>query len=359
MKILERVQTYITVDVEAALIRGKQYIIEIGAVKWLPDGSTETFTQLIQPYKFKKLNAHIQQLTGITTEQLLDAPSFKEAFYKFKRWCKTDYLLLTFGEFDRKVLEEELTRNYMKKDCLYPMVDFQQKYMIANAMKEQPSLGGLMTQLGLTNETQHRALADAWSLLKIFQQVNGDVLLQQQQTKHFVLLLTNFRMLDTTYELVISTTECSVEQGHVQIHQMETFREELPFTVSQQVRTFAEGEPETVEVIKITPSSNAKTFLQDISASIHGRILISRSPLRSISKILKLHQVTLPKTEVMTLVNLLKKEDDVAKFNISEETTHAYEAKIMRLLNKFERPIIEEFHKRDLLGERTNALSRI
>ncbi|ATP39719.1 DNA polymerase III subunit epsilon [Solibacillus sp. R5-41] len=346
-----RVQTYITLDVEAALIRGKQYIIEIGAVKWLPDGSTETFTQLIQPYKFKKLNAHIQQLTGITTEQLVDAPSFKEAFYRFKRWCKNDYLILTFGEFDRKVLEEELTRNYMNKECLYPMVDFQQKYMIANAIKEQPSLAGLMAQLGLTNETQHRALADAWSLLRIFQQVNGEVLIQQQQTKNFLLLLTNFRMLEETYELVISTTDCSIEHGHIQTHRMETYREELPFTVSHQVRTNADGEKETVEVIKISPSNNAKTFLQDISESVHGRILISRSPLRSISKILKLHQVTLPKTEVMTLVNLLKNENYVAKFNLIDETTHAYESKIVRLLNKFEQPIIEEFHKRALLEE--------
>ena len=142
---------------------------------------------------------------------------------------------------------------------------------------------------------QHRALADAWSLLQIFQQVNGEVLIQQQQTKDFVLLLTNFRMLETTYELVISTTDCSIEHGHIQTHHMQTFREELPFKISQQVRTYAEGETETVEVIKITPSANARTFLQDISESVHGRILISRSPLRSISKILKLHQVTLPK----------------------------------------------------------------
>ncbi|MEG0385927.1 MAG: 3'-5' exonuclease [Solibacillus sp.] len=351
MKILGRVQTYITVDVEAALIRGKQYIIEIGAVKWLPDGSTETFTQLIQPYKFKKLNAHIQQLTGIKTEQLVDAPSFKEAFYKFKRWCKNDYLLLTFGEFDRKVLEEELIRNYMNSDCLYPMVDFQQKYMIANALKEQPSLGGLMAQLGLKNDTQHRALADAWSLLRIFQQVNGEMLIQQQQTNDFMLLLTNFRMLEETYELVISTTECSIEDGRIEMHRMKTFREELPFKVSEQTRTNADGETEMVEVIKITPSAIAKTFLQDISESVHGRILISRSPLRSVSKILKLHQVTLPKTEVMTLVNLLKNEDYVANFNLMDETTHAYEARVMRLLNKFEQPIIEEFHKRALLDK--------
>lgn len=308
MKNLGRTKTYISIDIEAALIRGKQYIIEIGAVKWLPDGTTETFTQLIQPYKFKRLNVHIQKLTGITTEQLLDAPSFKEAFYKFKRWCKQDYIFLTFGEFDRKVLEEELSRNYIKNDCLYPMIDFQQKYMIAKGIKEQPSLGGLMAELGLENETQHRALADAASLLSIFMEVDGEKLIEQQQTDDFLLVLTNLRMLETTYELVISTTYCKVEDEQVHIQSMQTFRDELPFTVYTVEQQNEDGEVTTIERISIKPNEQAKQLLQQISQDAMGKILISRTPLRSMSKILKLHNVALPKTEVMTLTNLLKKK---------------------------------------------------
>jgi DNA polymerase III subunit epsilon len=353
VKILETSKTYISVDVEAALIRGKQYIIEIGAVKLLPDGTTETFTQLIQPYKFKKLNAHIQQLTGITTEQLLGAPSFKEAFNKFKQWCKQDYVFLTFGEFDRKVLEEELTRNYLNKDCLYPIVDFQQKYMIANAIKEQPSLGGLMQQLGLEVETQHRALADAFSLLRIFQTINGEELIRQQQTNEFILLLTNFKMLESTYELVVSKTVCTIQQNHIHIENMETLREELPFTIQCDEKMTADGELKIVEHIKIASSEHAKLFLQQIAQDVTGKILISRSALRSISKILKLHQITLPKTEVMTLTNLLKKEEIIAKFNLIDESTHAYEAKILHLVRKFEAIFVDEFHKRALLQETT------
>lgn len=353
MKILRTSKTYISVDVEAALIRGKQYIIEIGAVKLLPDGTTETYTQLIQPYKFKKLNNHIQQLTGITTDQLLDAPSFKEAFYKFKRWCKRDYVLLTFGEFDRKVLEEELTRNYINKDCLYPIVDFQQKYMIANAIKEQPSLGGLMQQLGLEVETQHRALADAFSLLRIFQTIDGEQLIRNQQTNEFILLLTNFKMLESTYELVISKTICTIEHDQVHIEDMQTLREELPFTIQSVEKMTADGELKMVEHINVESSERAKQFLQQIVIDATGKILISRSPLRSISKILKLHHVTLPKTEVMTLTNLLKKEDIIMDFNLVDETTHAYEAKILRLIRKYQSIFVEEFYKRALLQNTT------
>ena len=353
MKILGRTKTYISVDIEAALIRGKQYIIEIGAVKWLPDGTTETFTQLIQPYKFKKLNAHIQQLTGITTEQLIDAPSFKEAFYKFKRWCKQDYVFLTFGEFDRKVLEEELTRNYINKDCLYPIIDFQQKYMIAQGIKEQPSLGGLMEQLGLEIETQHRALADAVSLLAIFKEVNGDAIIQQQQTNEFTLFLTNFRMLETTFDLVMSVTNCSVINGQVQVHAMNTFREELPYTVQSIERTQEDGEVQVSEKITIKSSPDAKQFLQQLAEDVPGKILISRSALRSVSKILKLHHVTLPKTEVMTLTNIIESEEIVSKFNLMDESTHSFEAKLMRLIRKFEQAFVDEFYKRALIEKQS------
>ena len=80
-----------------------------------------------------------------------------------------------------------------------------------------------------------------------------------------------------------------------------------------------------------------------------GKILISRTALRSMSKILKLHQVTLPKTEVMTLVNLLKKEEIIARFNLDNETTNSYEARVLRLLNKYESMFIAEFYKRALI----------
>lgn len=346
---MERKETYICVDVEAALIRGRQYIIEIGAVKWLPDGSKETFTQLIQPYKFKKLNYHIQKLTGITTEELLQAPSFKEAFYKFKRWCKGDYVFLTFGEFDRKVFEEELVRNYVNREFLYPLIDFQQKYMIEYALKEQPSLGGLMAQLGLELDTQHRALADAESLLRIFQTVDGEALIEKQKTNEFLLLLTNFKQLETTFDLMISYTTCRIENGHIVIDEMKTLRELLPFEIREEERVTNEGETQIAQVTTIKPSDHAQQFLKQIIERVPGRILITRTGLRSISRILRLHHSAIPKTEVMTLMNILNSEGTVGKFNIGDETIQSYEAKISRLLGEYEASIIEEFHKRALL----------
>lgn len=349
---MKRQTTYISVDIEAALIRGRQYIIEIGAVKLNPDGTTDNFTQLVQPYKFKKLNHHIQKLTGITTEDLLTAPSFKEAFYKFKRWCKDDYTFLTFGEFDRKVLEEEMVRNYLKREFLYPIIDFQQKYMIAQKLKEQPSLGGLMAQLELELDTQHRALADAESLLRIFQKVDGEQMIAAQRTNEFLLLLTNFKQLETTFDLMISATYCRVVGETIVIDDMQTIREQLLFDVKDVERTNEEGETVTTQVTTVHPSKVAKAFLQDIIVQSEGRVVLTRSALRSITRILRLHNVTMPKVEAMTLMHILNQNEYlVAKFTLGEESVHSYEAKIMRLIHKFSESIISEFDKRDLLQQ--------
>ncbi|MEO4052856.1 3'-5' exonuclease [Solibacillus sp. CAU 1738] len=348
---MERKKTYICVDVEAALIRGRQHIIEVGAVKWLPDGTKETFTQLIKPYKFKKLNAHIQKLTGITTEQLLDAPSFKEAIYKFKRWCKGDYILLTFGEFDRKVFEEELARNYMNSDFLFPLVDYQQKYMIVHGLKEQPSLGGLMTTLGLEVETQHRALADAESLLKIFEVTNGESVIECQQTRNMIILFTQFKQQETDFDVAVTYLNCTVENDHIEVQHIETYRELLPFTVHEEERMNKEGETYVTQLTTIQPSIKVKAFLQQIILQAEGKVVLTRSGLRSMSRLLRLHGCTMPKTENMQLSNLLNNEEILAKFYIGEQSVHAYEAKICRLLRKFEGLIIEEYSKRALLPQ--------
>lgn len=350
---MTRKHTYICVDIEAALIRGRQYMIELGAVKWNTDGTTETFTQLIQPYKFKKLNPHIQKLTGIKTEQLLDAPSFKEAIYKFKRWCKRDSIFLTFGEFDRKVLEEELERNYMKNDFIFPMIDFQQKYMIANHLKEQPSLLGLMEQLGLEAEIQHRALADADSLRRIFEATEGERLIEEQKTNSLRILLSSLKPDDTHYDLLISSIDVEVFPEKIDIDNITTICEELSFSTRDEKQMNAEGETEVVQLTTIHPSARAKQMLADIVGTIDRKVLLTRAGLRPLSKVFRLHGYSLPKTEVMTLQQILRNEEAAAGFSMQDESVHAFEAKICRLLKTYEHLIIEEFKKRDLFPKET------
>jgi len=346
---LKRTKTYISIDIEAALIRGKQYIIEIGAVKWNPDGTTETFTQLVQPYRFKKLNQRIQDLTGITTEQLLTAPSFKQAINAFKYWCTGDYVLLTFGEFDRKVLEEELARNYVKQHFLYPMIDFQQKYMIHKQIKEQPSLGGLMEELGLEVEKQHRALADADSLLRIFQTVDGERIIAEQETNEFMMILGSLKQQETTFTAQLTKVSAKINGSQVKIVNMETHINELPFYYEKVTKTLSNGETEENEVIRIESSKETRAFIQSMIQSLNGEVIITRSGLKGIARLLRIHDCIFPKTEVMTLSNIFQNEEVVERYKYNGEPVEQYEQKVKKLLAQHKNVIIGEFKKRALL----------
>ena len=347
---MKRTKTYISIDIEAALIRGKQYVIEIGAVKWNPDGTTETFTQLVQPYRFKKLNQRIQDLTGITTEQLITAPSFKQAINAFKYWCTGDYVLLTFGEFDRKVLEEELARNYIKQHFLYPIIDFQQKYMIHKQVKEQPSLGGLMEELGLEVETQHRALADADSLLRIFQTVDGERIIEAQETNEFIMILGSLKQQETTFTAQLTKVSAQINGTQIKIVNMETHINDLPYYYEKVTKTLATGEIEENEVIRIQSSKETRAFIQALIQSLDGEVVITRSGLKGLSRLLRIHDSAFPKTEVMTLLNILQNEEVVERYKFNGEPVDQYEQKVMKLLSQHKNAIIGEFKKRALIG---------
>lgn len=344
---LVRKYTYIFVDVEATLIRGKQNIIEIGAIKWLPDGTIEEFSQLIQPYKFRKLNAHIQKLTGISTEELLHAPSINEVMPQFMDWCEGETVLVAFGEFDRKVLEDELLRNQMNTDFLYPFVDFQQKYMIENKLKEQPSLSKLLEKYEIETNIQHRALADAISLFNIFKETNGEELIEKQRTNDFGLVLSEFRQQDDVYDLYLSYIVGEITlSGSIDVHTIQTINKTLSYETKEEQREIAEGVTETVQRTIIHPNSEVEAFLKNIIMDIHNKVLITRSGLKHLSKINRLHHAVFPKMEAMTLQQILNSEEAVNEFTLNSLTISAYESKLHGLLKKYESIIVGEFEKR-------------
>ncbi|MDN4493797.1 3'-5' exonuclease [Ureibacillus aquaedulcis] len=344
-----RKYTYIFIDVEATLIRGKQNIIEIGAIKWLPDGTIEEFSQLIQPYKFRKLNAHIQKLTGISTEQLLHAPSMKQVMPEFMQWCEGDTILVAFGEFDRKVLEDELLRHRMDSSFLYPFVDFQQKYMIENQLKEQPSLSKLLETFKIETNIQHRALADAISLYNIFKESNGSELIEKQQTNEFGLLLSEFRQQEEVYDLYLTFIVGNISSsGSVDMKSIKSINEKLLCEVKEEQRNVSEGVTETVQRTIIHPSEEVETFLKAIVSNIQNKVLITRSGLKQLSKINRLHQVMFPKVETITLQQILHSEEAVNEFTLNSLSLPLYEEKLPGLLNKYEANILEEFEKRNL-----------
>jgi len=343
--------SFIFLDIEATLIRGKQHIIEIGAQKWSPNNTFESFEQLIKPSKFKKLNQHIQNLTGITTEELLKAPSFHTVIHNFIQFCggtEGKKVIVTFGEFDRKVLEEEFSRHRLNTDFLYPIVDYQQKYMIEHQMKNQPSLNGLMESLNLENEGQHRALADANSLLKIFDATDGFQIIENQKTNEFIFLLSDMIQKEDVYEISISYISGKVENEYISINEVKTFQRDLKFDVREEERLTDEGEPAIVQIHEIHPNEEIKRLLIHLKEHLENKVLISLTGLKSISKIARLHEVSLPKTESITLKHLLKNDFEFFELKATNDLQD-FEKILKQFIGKFENLILSEFKKRNLL----------
>ncbi len=80
-------------------------IIEIGACRVDRDYHiVDTFSRLIAPRLYKRLDKHIKKVTGITEEELSRGGTFSDVFAEFTQWCGDDAQLVTWGRDDFPVL---------------------------------------------------------------------------------------------------------------------------------------------------------------------------------------------------------------------------------------------------------------
>ena len=139
-------------------------IIEIGAVKIKNGSCVETFQTLINPKE--KLSNEIINLTHITDEMLVDAPSIEEVmpdFYKFVEGCVLSAYNIGFDAHFLEVIGKELRYKFDN-----PKID-----ALDIARKNIPSLhnyklGTVVKALGIELNNAHRALADAIAAAKVF-----------------------------------------------------------------------------------------------------------------------------------------------------------------------------------------------
>ena len=63
-------------------------IIQIGAVKLDSDFKVvDTYSRLVKPVFYRKMHFKIEELTGISKEELKGASPFTEVFFDFISWC--------------------------------------------------------------------------------------------------------------------------------------------------------------------------------------------------------------------------------------------------------------------------------
>ena len=80
-------------------------IIEIGACRVDREYRiVDTFSALIRPRLYKKLDKHIKKVTGMTEAELETGGTFSDVFADFAAWCGEDTQLITWGRDDFPVL---------------------------------------------------------------------------------------------------------------------------------------------------------------------------------------------------------------------------------------------------------------
>jgi inhibitor of KinA sporulation pathway (predicted exonuclease) len=90
--------------------RNESETIEIGAVRL--GESEDTFRTLIRPRRHPQLSAYCTRLTGITQQDVDQAPLFPEAFAAFLEWAGGDrgLELASWGAWDDRLLRKDAGR---------------------------------------------------------------------------------------------------------------------------------------------------------------------------------------------------------------------------------------------------------
>ena len=89
------------------LLRGE--IIQIGAVKCDEDFNLVDRLKInVAPKYYKKMNRHVEKITGITNAMLAKGEKFPEAFAKLREWCTPEFRFITWGFDDIAMLADNL-----------------------------------------------------------------------------------------------------------------------------------------------------------------------------------------------------------------------------------------------------------
>jgi DNA polymerase III epsilon subunit-like protein len=143
-------------------------MIEFGAIALsLKNGKAmKKFKQLVNPGE--PLTDEITKITGITNDDLKDAPSFEKAWTSIFAFIKPATMMLAHNEpFDRAIVDYELKR--ANKTFVWPTT-----FCTISLYRDQFGYDPKLTQLykfitGKELDQKHRALSDVEALVEIVQ----------------------------------------------------------------------------------------------------------------------------------------------------------------------------------------------
>jgi DNA polymerase III epsilon subunit-like protein len=239
-------------------------MLQIGAVKLDEKRRlVGSFCRYIAPQHYIKLHPRIRRITGINQDDLTGAPGFREAVDTFLAWCGEDALLMTWGNDDVSVWQQNL--NFFAPDIAMPPVYDLQRLFVAqegggNLVKR--GLAASMARYGIlpTNDHLfHNAVDDAYYAALVFQRIPD---------------ISNIREYAATPKELgkAKSTESCKQTAY-------TIRNEAAYLASK--RAMEAACPVSGQKITITeghvPQRSGTTWLALADCPLHGLVLVETS----------------------------------------------------------------------------------
>ncbi len=140
-------------------------IIQIGAAKIDMEGNVlDTFSQIIKPQFYTKLNKEVSELTLLTDEDLETGLPFARAMDAFRAWCSEDFVLLSWSASDGYVLARNCRKFEYGTDWFPPIYDAQLMFDDFEMQEDRSwPLNYALYHFNEKPDGAHNALADVLS----------------------------------------------------------------------------------------------------------------------------------------------------------------------------------------------------
>ncbi|WP_027001611.1 3'-5' exonuclease [Hugenholtzia roseola] len=168
---------FVVVDLEATCWQqnpeADNEIIEIGAVLIDAHGQPKgEFQRFVRPILAPKLSDFCKKLTSIRQEEVENAPFFWEVLPAFQNWIASfgqDYVLCSWGFYDKKQFEKDCILHHQNTDWLSPHISIKHQYAKIKGLPRAIGMSKALDLEGFTLEgTHHRGIDDARNIAKIF-----------------------------------------------------------------------------------------------------------------------------------------------------------------------------------------------
>jgi 3'-5' exoribonuclease 1 len=169
---------FIIFDLEATCWKGRpiskqQETIEIGALKFNQYGEFDSeYVRFVKPILNPYLSAFCQELTTIDQSNIDRASSFDRVIEDFQDWIgiwDEDYLLCSWGNFDKTLLLQDCSLHDLEGEWLAPHINLKRQYQEIQRLNAPRGLRKAVNYEGFEfSGTHHRAIDDARNLARIF-----------------------------------------------------------------------------------------------------------------------------------------------------------------------------------------------